>query len=168
MGWQTNLWGMVRSQQALTLRRLGHQADALHPVNNRETIADEPSPAVLFKRVRSSVGPDAISSQVTTSSYLTKRSSAVKAVRLDDVVLGAVGELRNVFSAVRSNYKNIVFAIAPAPGCPLGIVSIGSIDTTIPGSSTVSMSPQFESRLTTVIMRQHSKRMAVAKASVFE
>ena len=65
-----------------------------------------------------------------------------RAVRSDpeDVVLRAERELRDVLGAVLADDEDVVLAVAAGPGWPSGTVIIGSIDTTMPCSRTVSMS----------------------------
>ena len=63
----------------------------------------------------------------------------------DDVVLRAEGEAGDVLGAVVADDEDVVLAVAAGARLPSGTVIIGSIDTTMPGSSTVSMSSRSSS-----------------------
>ena len=69
---------------------------------------------------------------------------ATKAARfsvLDDIVLGAEREAGDVLDGVvPADHQNVMLAVAAGAGLTLGIITIGSMDTTMPGLSSVSMS----------------------------
>ena len=57
----------------------------------------------------------------------------------------AVGEAGDVLGAAFVDDDDVVLAVAAGAGGALGTVSIGSIEMTMPGSSTVSMSSRSSS-----------------------
>ncbi len=84
-------------------------------------------------------------STAPTSAHFVVAGAVVVKLFLDDVVLRAIREMGDVLPAMLIDDQNIVLAIAARPGRPSGIMIIGSMEITMPGSSTVSMSSRSSS-----------------------